>query len=79
MKINYEKIKISKLSRNLYVINFNTDNELIVNIVHVGPNWKDIESWLTDHNCTAEHQTDFVSRWLFPNVEVKDQFITDWT
>ena len=79
MNINYEKTTISKLSRDLHAINFNTDNDLIVNIVHVGPNWQDVEQWLTDHSCIAEQQTDFVSCWLFPDTETKDQFITDWS
>lgn len=79
MNINYEKTSISKLSRDLHAINFNTDNDLIVNIVHVGPNWQEVESWLSDNNCTAEESTDFISRWLFPDIEIKNRFVTDWS
>lgn len=79
MNINYEKTKVSKLSRHLRVINFNTEDELTVNIVHVGNNWKEVEQWLRDNNCILINNSDFYSTWTFSDNETKNNFIKDWS
>jgi hypothetical protein len=79
MNINYEKTKISKLYKNLHVINFNVEDELTVNIIHVGPNWRDVESWLINNNCIIDFESDFVSRWKFLDIATKNRFVIDWS
>lgn len=79
MNINYEKTKISKLSRDLRVINFNTEDELTVNIVHIGANWKEVEQWLQDHNCIIINNSDFYSTWTLADNETKNNFIKIWS
>ena len=79
MNINYEKTKISKLSRDLCVINFNTEDELTVNIIHLGDNWKEVDQWLQDNNCIMINNSDFYSTWTLSDNETKNNFIKDWS